>query len=120
MIPLIVGGAAAGLLKSELVDKQKDARNRRMQAEIARYSPWSGMQADVSGLNKADPLGTAMQGGMAGAMLGQSMGGGEAAAAGEGSAGAVGATQSTAAPAGGGYMGGQYQNYMQSKYPWAF
>jgi hypothetical protein len=90
MLPLLIG-AGVGLLKSE-GDRARDAQNQKVQSAIARYSPWTGMHADTSHLHTADPLGSMMQGGMAGAMIGQGMGGGEEAAAEGGSAGSVGST----------------------------
>src|SRR4051812_793732 len=87
MLPLLLAGA--GLAKSELIDRPRAARDRQMQAEIARYSPWSGMKADPSMIHEADPLGSAMQGGMAGIMLDQN---GAKTAASGGSAGAVGSS----------------------------
>lgn len=38
-------GAGAGLLKNELVDKPEADRQRKLQAQIAAYSPWTGMKA---------------------------------------------------------------------------
>ncbi len=43
-------------------DKNTEDRQRKLSAEQARYSPWSGMSADP--IQQADPFGTAMQGGM--------------------------------------------------------
>lgn len=73
MWPLIAGMAAGGLLKSELIDRPREDRQRQMQAEIARYSPWSGMQANPGAISEADPFGSALQGGMTGAAFGQNM-----------------------------------------------
>jgi hypothetical protein len=75
MDPMTIGllaGAGTGLLKSELIDRPEAARQRKLQAEVARYSPWTGMQANTN-LKGANPLGSVMQGGMAGAQVGQSM-----------------------------------------------
>lgn len=62
---------AAGLLKSAAVDAPKEARQRKLAAETQRYSPWTGLTAGP--IQEADHLGTGMQYGMTGAMLGQSM-----------------------------------------------
>jgi hypothetical protein len=67
----LMGGM--GLAKDVLVDQPKAARDRKLQAAIAQYSPWTGMAPQTQGLSGTDTLGTAMQGGMAGAQLGQAM-----------------------------------------------
>lgn len=82
MDPITIGllaGAGTGLGKG-LLDQEKEKRNRKMEAQIAAYSPWSGMGAQR--VQEADTLGAVMQGGMTGAMMGQMMGGGSAGAAG--------------------------------------
>lgn len=63
---LLMGGA--GLAKGELIDKPREQRQRKMEAEIQRWSPWTGMGAKP--VQQADPFASAMQGGMSGAMLG--------------------------------------------------
>jgi len=64
--------AMAGVGAAKGVMDQGDARaEAKTQAEIARYSPWSGMQPQQ--VQKGDPFGAAMQGGMAGMGLSQSM-----------------------------------------------
>ena len=86
MDPITIGllaGAGLGLVKGELIDRPKEKRQRKQEAEIARYSPWGGMQAQR--VQEADPFGSMMQGGMAGGMMGSQFGGGG------GSAGAAGA-----------------------------
>lgn len=71
--PLILGGvlAGTGLLKSLTLDKAKEDRQRKLAAETARYSPWTGMQPGQ--IQEADPFGSALQFGTTGAMLGQGM-----------------------------------------------
>lgn len=64
-------GGGVGLLKGELVDRPREQRERNYQSVVARYSPWTGMQPTPP--KEADPFGSALQGGMTGAMLGQSM-----------------------------------------------
>lgn len=73
MEPLTMAGIGAllGLAKSEFLDKNNANTQRKLQAEIARYSPWTGMQA--SAVDEADPLGSAMQGAFAGGSFGQSL-----------------------------------------------
>ncbi len=65
-------GAGVGLLKSN-ADRQRAERQRQMESEVARYSPWTGFAPQR--VQEADPLGSVMQGGMTGAMLGQGMAG---------------------------------------------
>lgn len=75
MDPITIGllaGAGVGLLKGGVLDRQKEQRQRKQEAEIQRWSPWTGMQAQR--VQEADPLGAAMQGGMTGAMVGNAMG----------------------------------------------
>lgn len=66
-VPMLIGGAA-GLAKSELVDKPRANRQRKLAAETQRYSPWTGLQADP--VQEADPLGSMLQYGTTGAMMG--------------------------------------------------
>lgn len=61
--------AGAGLLKSELVDRPREEEQRRRAAVTARWSPWTGMAPNA--IQTADPLGSAMQAGLTGAMLSQ-------------------------------------------------
>lgn len=63
----IMGGL--GLAKSELVDRPAANRQRKTEAEIARWSPWTGMAAQRT--KDADSFGATVQGGLAGAALGQ-------------------------------------------------
>ncbi len=60
--------AAIGLAKSELVDKPKEQRQRKLASETQRNSPWTGLQANP--IQEADPIGTAMQFGATGAQIG--------------------------------------------------
>lgn len=61
-------GAGAGLLKSELLDRPREQKQRTLAAETQRYSPWTGLKADP--IHEADPLGSALTFGSQGAMLG--------------------------------------------------
>lgn len=70
----VMGGA--GLLKSELIDKPREQEQRRQAAITARWSPWTGMAPGA--IQSADPFGSAIQGGLAGAMIGQNIQGAEA------------------------------------------
>lgn len=64
-------GAGVGVGKNLLFDAPRERKDRELAAATARYSPWTGMQPQQ--VQRADMLGNAMQGGMTGAMLGQSM-----------------------------------------------
>ena len=67
MIPLI--GALTGLAKSELVDRPAEDKDRELQAATAKFSPWTGLSPrDVK---RADPFGSALQGGMTGLSMQQ-------------------------------------------------
>lgn len=68
-VPIIM--AAAGALKGMTIDRAKEDRQRKLAAETARYSPWTGMAPGQ--VQEADPFGSAMQFGMAGAGLGQNI-----------------------------------------------
>jgi len=64
-------GAGAGLLKSELVDRPKEKRQRKLAAATQRYSPWTGLQAGQ--VQEADPMGSAIAFGATGAQIGTGM-----------------------------------------------
>lgn len=51
-------GAGAGLVKSEAIDRPKEARERKLAAETQRNSPWTGLQAQP--IHEADPMGNAV------------------------------------------------------------
>lgn len=89
--------AAAGLAKSQFVDKPKEQKQRALAASTQRYSPWTGLQAQP--VQNADPFGSALQYGATGAAIGNGMQNANsqatlsnALAANPGSAGAAGAT----------------------------
>jgi hypothetical protein len=70
MDPVTIGVMAGlGLAKSELIDRPKEEEQRRRAAITARWSPWTGMAP--GGIQTADPLGSAMEAGLTGAMLSQ-------------------------------------------------
>lgn len=105
-IPLIAAMAALGLAKG-ISDRGKANADRRQAAEMARWSPWTGMGPNQ--IRQADELGSTMQGGMAGAMMGGGSMGGEAAAAEAGAPAAANqvpmASAANAAPAAKGVTG---------------
>lgn len=61
--------AAVGAAKSELIDAPRAERQRKLAAQTALYSPWTGMTPDK--VQEADPFGSTLQGATAGAMYGQ-------------------------------------------------
>jgi len=63
--------SGVGLLKGELVDKPREAQDVWLAAQTQRYSPWTGLKAGA--INRADPLGSAMQGGAQGYAMGQNI-----------------------------------------------
>jgi hypothetical protein len=70
MLPLLIGGAALGALKYNQ-DQKNSAKDRQVAAATARYSPWTGMKPQD--VKRPDAIGDVMQGGLAGAGLGQNM-----------------------------------------------
>lgn len=68
---VIAGMAAAGLAKSEFIDAPKAERQRKLQGEIARYSPWTGMKPTP--VKEADPFGSALEFGGTGAAMSHNM-----------------------------------------------
>lgn len=57
---VMAAGAGVGLLKSELIDKKKEERDRQLAATTQRLSPWTGLKANP--IKEADPFGSALQG----------------------------------------------------------
>lgn len=68
---LMGGLALGGLTKSLAIDAPRADRQRKLQAETTRYSPWTGLTGQAP--QEADPFGSTMQGLTGGAMLGSSM-----------------------------------------------
>jgi hypothetical protein len=66
-------GAGAGLGKREWVDKPREARQLALAAETQRLSPWTGLMARMP--EETSGFENALQGGVAGAQLGQSFAG---------------------------------------------
>jgi len=69
-LPLIAAGIGGllGLGKSLAFDKPREERDKQLAAAIARWSPWTGMQPGK--IRRADPFGSALQGGTAGFLMG--------------------------------------------------
>ena len=66
-LALILG--AAGFAKSQLIDRPKEARDRKFESVKAQWAPWTGM--NPSPVKEADPFGSTIQGAFTGASLGQ-------------------------------------------------
>ncbi len=60
-------GAGVGVGKSELVDRPREERQRKLAAQTQRYSPWTGLQAQP--IQEAKPFDSALQYGGTGAMM---------------------------------------------------
>ena len=69
-LAMAAGGAAMGAMKNQ-GDEQIEAEDRRMAAETARYSPWTGMQPGQ--IRQANLQNNVMQGAMAGGMMGMNV-----------------------------------------------
>jgi hypothetical protein len=70
LIPIGVGAVMGARNAQKQADETK--RQNLAQAEITRYSPWTGMHGQIQA-NTADPLNGAFQGAMGGLALGQGM-----------------------------------------------
>lgn len=68
-LALAAGGAGLGLLKSELIDKPNEEKDRIMQSITDRYSPWTQMRGKAP--ERANPIGDMAAMGAQGAALGQ-------------------------------------------------
>lgn len=65
---VMIAMAGAGLLKSQLIDKQKAERDRKLRAEEIRLSPWTKM-GPMTDVKEADPMGSALAFGAAGSQI---------------------------------------------------
>ncbi len=76
MDPITIGlliGAATGMFKGGM-DAKKEKAQRDQASAAQRWSPWTHIQAGP--IQTADPMGSTMQGALAGASMGQQFGGG--------------------------------------------
>lgn len=71
---LLLGTAALGAVQAA-EQRKRDNEWNRAQAEVSRYSPWTGISGNLKQSN-ASVLGGALRGGLTGAMMGQAFGGG--------------------------------------------
>lgn len=115
MGPLILGalaGAGLGLLKGE-ADKKREKKERLLNAEIVRYSPWTRLNPEP--VQSADPMGSILQGGLSGAMMGQGIAGVNAQNAALSAQGAAAAPGAAPPPT---YMPGQGMAPYANASPW--
>ncbi len=66
-------GAGIGAGKAALFDAPKEKKQRELAAQTAIYSPWTGLNPMSAMPQPTDYFGSALQGGMAGGMMGQGM-----------------------------------------------
>lgn len=66
-----LGGAGLGIGKG-ILDQNRERKDRQIAAQTARWSPWTGMAAQP--VQRADLLGSTIQGGLQGASFGQGLG----------------------------------------------
>lgn len=66
-----VGMAAAGVVKSEFIDRPKEKKQRELAAKTQELSPWTGLKA--GNIQEADPFGSAVQGGLTGLSINRQM-----------------------------------------------
>lgn len=62
-------GAGAGIYKSQ-IDKQRADKDRMVQAETARWSPWTGMKPERA-MNAQDMFSSGIEGGLTGLQFGK-------------------------------------------------
>lgn len=62
---------ALGVAKSELIDRPKEKRQRKLASETEAFSPWTGKSAGA--IQEADPFGQALQFGATGASMGSNL-----------------------------------------------
>lgn len=67
MWPLLLAGAGLGVAKNIEAQSQADAERKR-QAAIARYSPWTGMNPNFGAIKEPSLLGNIATGAATGAM----------------------------------------------------
>lgn len=72
MLSSAIGGGT-GILNQKAA-KEKDFRDQIANAEMMRYSPWTGMNVGYRGATAPSAISAGLQGGVAGAMQGQKFG----------------------------------------------
>lgn len=112
-----VGGALRGIDQQKRAQAEEDA-TKKLAAETARYSPWTGMTPQAIHWNNQTPFGAAigggLQGGLAAAQLGASLGTGGMAGAAAPMAMGAGQQSSALAP---NVMQGQQSPWSQMQKP---
>ena len=68
-LTMMLIGSAIGLGKSELIDKPKEDRQRKLAARTIELSPWTGLKANP--IEEADPFGSALKYGATGYSMGE-------------------------------------------------
>jgi len=73
MWPLMI---ASALMSANKAQKQAEnhKQNNLLQAELTKYSPWTGMRGQIDTTYQPNMLEAAFQGGVQGAAMGQSLG----------------------------------------------
>lgn len=71
MLPVLLGLGGAGISAISEMGRQKDLeRHNKGQAEMTKYSPWTGVSGQIQQDQGPGVLGAAVGGGMSGAMMG--------------------------------------------------
>lgn len=69
-------GAALGHMKGEREKRAADTkrkRDKKRESQIAKWTPWTGMQAARVSEQRVDPINAMLQGGIVGAQMGQNV-----------------------------------------------
>ena len=60
-----VAGLAMGAIQAKKQEREADAQ-RKLQSELARVSPYTGIAPNMGAIKEADPMGSMMHGAMMG------------------------------------------------------
>lgn len=76
MLPLLALMGASAMLSARQAEQKKKQQqdNNRLQAELTRYSPWTGMQGQIDSSYIPDALTAGAGGALQGAAIGQGFG----------------------------------------------
>lgn len=77
MLPLLIGAGVGGLMGMMKDKAAREAEANAMEANATqiKYSPWTGMKADIQAGGAHSPLMAGAEGAMSGAMFGSQFGG---------------------------------------------